>query len=683
MKRLIFLFLTFLPFAAIRAEKHALIIAIGAYERSTGWNSLNSANDEPILRAALLSRGFADKNIRSYVDGALNRQAIMDAFRKDLIEKVKPGDVVFFHFSGHGQQILDDDGDEADGLDEALVPYDAPLNFYIKSPTTGRPVEYDGSLHLRDDDLGELLTELRTILGTKGNLMVSIDACHSGTATRGGITRGAAEPNVPKDWKGPSAGSVKEDYGFAENTKNTALAPMISFFGSSAHESNKEHSEDGKGMGSLSFSLGKVLTEANEKVSYRALFDMVKNQMASIVPYQTPQLEGAADQVIFGGALLPKTEYITVKEWVDAKGVKVNAGILQNLTVGSIVAFYPPDTRDAATVQPLAVGKVSEARYAESLVTLSEGTLDKANAKNAWCIVKERNVKESRVKLCIQAGNKTIRDVLSGHLKDYPFVEEVSDLKQAELLLEAGLASGRDKIRLTPVENYSVELHSDTLKGEKFSPTPDNLNVLTKKLQNFSQARLLRSLDVPHPELKAEVVILPLILKEGGDPKNIAHFSEGHPSQIMDAAGNYVIPEGTYVRFKLVNNSSYQVYYSILDIEPYNKVNVLFPTKSMAPSDCFVRGFTTAEHLATRFRIGKPYGNDILKIVITKKQLDLKSIYASEGIGGQRGAGTSVEKLFGRSFKSEVGSRSPQDDPLELEDLAIYSLTYTIVPLNP
>jgi hypothetical protein len=151
----------------------------------------------------------------------------------------------------------------------------------------------------------------------------------------------------------------------------------------------------------------------------------------------------------------------------------------------------------------------------------------------------------------------------------------------------------------------------------------------------------------------------------------------------MDATGNYVIPEGTYVRFKLVNNSSYQVFYSILDIEPYNKVNVLFPTRSMNPSDCIVRGFSTAEHPATRFRIGKPYGNDILKIVLTKKQLDLKSIYATEGTGGQRGAGSSVEKLFGRSFKSDVGSRSPQDDPLELEDLAIYSLTYTIVPLNP
>jgi hypothetical protein len=30
-----------------------------------------------------------------------------------------------FNSSGHGQQIQDDNGDELDGYDEALIPYDA------------------------------------------------------------------------------------------------------------------------------------------------------------------------------------------------------------------------------------------------------------------------------------------------------------------------------------------------------------------------------------------------------------------------------------------------------------------------------------------------------------------------------------------------------------------------------
>ena len=35
------------------------------------------------------------------------------------------GSVVFFHFSGHGQQVRDKNGDENDGLDESIVPGDA------------------------------------------------------------------------------------------------------------------------------------------------------------------------------------------------------------------------------------------------------------------------------------------------------------------------------------------------------------------------------------------------------------------------------------------------------------------------------------------------------------------------------------------------------------------------------
>ena len=39
--------------------------------------------------------------------------------------------------------------------------------------------------HFRDDLLGQKLVQLRTKLGEKGNLLVIIDACHSGTMTRG------------------------------------------------------------------------------------------------------------------------------------------------------------------------------------------------------------------------------------------------------------------------------------------------------------------------------------------------------------------------------------------------------------------------------------------------------------------------------------------------------------------
>jgi hypothetical protein len=35
-----------------------------------------------------------------------------------------PGDHLFFFYSGHGSQMVDEEGDEEDGRDECLVPLD-------------------------------------------------------------------------------------------------------------------------------------------------------------------------------------------------------------------------------------------------------------------------------------------------------------------------------------------------------------------------------------------------------------------------------------------------------------------------------------------------------------------------------------------------------------------------------
>ena len=41
-----------------------------------------------------------------------------------LVADAQPNDSLFFHFSGHGGQTEDLDGDEEDGLDETIYPLD-------------------------------------------------------------------------------------------------------------------------------------------------------------------------------------------------------------------------------------------------------------------------------------------------------------------------------------------------------------------------------------------------------------------------------------------------------------------------------------------------------------------------------------------------------------------------------
>lgn len=166
--------LTCYPLSAV--TKRALVIGIGAYPEGSGWATINGDKDIPLVEDILLTNGFLPQDIVVLANAQATAAAIRNAFRR-LIDQAQPGDIVYIHFSGHGQQVTDLHGDEPDGLDEAWVPYDAQLA-YVKG-------QYEGQNHIIDDELNRYLHALRRRVGTTGKIIVIADACHSGDSTRG------------------------------------------------------------------------------------------------------------------------------------------------------------------------------------------------------------------------------------------------------------------------------------------------------------------------------------------------------------------------------------------------------------------------------------------------------------------------------------------------------------------
>lgn len=157
-------------------HRYALVVGIGKYPAGSGWSEINGDRDISLVVSMLVRNGFEKSDITVLANSAATRKAIEDAFER-LKESVSPGDIIYIHFSGHGQQVTDIDGDEPDGLDEAFIPYDA-----LKVYSSG---VYEGENHIIDDDLNGWLSELKTAVGKNGMVLVSMDACHSGDATRG------------------------------------------------------------------------------------------------------------------------------------------------------------------------------------------------------------------------------------------------------------------------------------------------------------------------------------------------------------------------------------------------------------------------------------------------------------------------------------------------------------------
>ena len=165
--------------------KHAFVVAISNYSPSSGFRHIDADNDLRIIMKLLRQQGFTDTIVLA--NGQATKEGFILSFKK-LRSNVHPGDIVFIHFSTHGQQIEDLNGDETDGLDEAIALYD--------SQTTGSN-DYKGQNHLIDDDFGIMIEQLRTDLGKEGDLLVMIDACHSGSMSRGldtAIIRGGYPP---------------------------------------------------------------------------------------------------------------------------------------------------------------------------------------------------------------------------------------------------------------------------------------------------------------------------------------------------------------------------------------------------------------------------------------------------------------------------------------------------------
>ena len=239
----ILLLLMSLLFQTVFAQqnKKALIIAIGDYPKETDWSPISSVKDIALISNALAKQGFGS------IDSIKNEQATKAGIIKaleDLAKKANPGDIIVVHISSHGQQIDDNNGDEMDGYDEAIVAYGAPM--YSDDG-------YKGENHLRDEELGELLDNIRAKIGPKGDLLVFLDACHSGTGTRGSEkARGGAGPIHVADANKVIRNGEDNNNLFESTSQsrgdNLPMSPMVVFSGASAHERNFEY----KGFGSLS-----------------------------------------------------------------------------------------------------------------------------------------------------------------------------------------------------------------------------------------------------------------------------------------------------------------------------------------------------------------------------------------------------------------------------------------------
>jgi len=126
--------------------------------------------------------------------------------------------------------------------------------------------------------------------------------------------------------------------------------------------------------GAFTYYLLEALNDVSPDTTYYDIWDEVSAKVASKNRWQNPQIEGAFERKVFGGAALPRKRYVEV---VDKTGNKVTvaAGLVHGATVGSRFAIFPEHTQTfedkrarIATIKLIEVGafaSVGEVEHGE------------------------------------------------------------------------------------------------------------------------------------------------------------------------------------------------------------------------------------------------------------------------------------------------------------------------------
>jgi len=279
----------------------ALLVGVSDYQPSApgDWPSLRSDADLSRMRSTLGALGVSHMCVLH--DEEADAEGILDGLQEVLLPAVQPGDHLLFYFAGHGTSVPDTDGDEADGRDEALAPHGA---------LKGQP---DGLLV--DDTLAPVWARLRAAAGSAGSLVAVVDACHSGTITRG------ASPNGGSMGTGPWL-----DRGAANS------APFVLFSGADDRGRATETATGGR----LTTAWTHAVLASHQPRSWGQIAAEVNLQISMVAAGQRPVFSGPPDLGMFGGPGDASTLWAV--HAVDAPDrVTLRAGALHGLRRGDQV----------------------------------------------------------------------------------------------------------------------------------------------------------------------------------------------------------------------------------------------------------------------------------------------------------------------------------------------------------
>lgn len=360
--------------AKTTSVRRAILVGINDYRSPMIPDLRGAINDIEFISKILITRyGFSEENIRKLTDSAATRQSILAALA-ELERDSGPEDVIYIHYSGHGSQVEDLNQDETDGVDETIVPHD------------GRTGNIED---ITDDELGLILSRFQT-----PNIVVVLDSCHAGTATR---SIALTTRSIPNDTRLHLYKKL--------SASTRAVVPLISekyllMTGSAANQRALDGPIDNRYHGFFTYAFGKILSTSSAQTPVKNILSGIETELERIraqfgnINMPEPQLEAQIPR--FERSLFPPIQKApsgslnteaSQLPWLLVQPVVVGKALLKdavslNAQNDSIWMVYPPGEQEFNRGRAIATALVVGFQGADAQAFLQpEGTQVPPNSR--------------------------------------------------------------------------------------------------------------------------------------------------------------------------------------------------------------------------------------------------------------------------------------------------------------
>ena len=565
-------------------RKLALLIGINTYPNAP----LNGCVMDVYLQQQLLIHrfGFNPKDILILTDKQATRQGILTAFEEHLIKQAKAGDVVVYHYSGHGSQIRDSDCDASDCLNSTFVPVDSSLSDSDKSIAA-------------PEIMGHTLFLLMDALKTE-NTTVVLDSCHSGGGTRGNLRIRSRDSNTapqatnieqayqqqwlsklnlsPETFKQRRRAGVAKGVVIAATKRNqfAADAPFQDFF-----------------AGAFTYFMTQYLWQQTGNESFaRVMPNVARSTTRMSFTKQEPLIEFkpgsdyTKSPVYFINGQTPPAEAVITKVEGDRAVLWLGGLAPESLAAfgaGAMLSVVDSQGREKGRVQlESRKGLIGQAKLLDTAQT------------GAFLQERARSI-PSNLSLKIGLDSSSLGDQVNQAkqaLAAIPRIEALP-LQQQEVQYILGRMTPKLAEQITTTvkpEAGSLGLFSPGLElipnsfGTKGETVTAAITRLRPKLQLLLAARVVKTtlntnssrLNIVasmRPEGTGEVIASSFTIRGLGKDN-----TTNSPTPVVPVSSQK-IPIGTPIQLQIVNNETSPLYLSVLVIDPTGEMSVVFPNQ--------------------------------------------------------------------------------------------------------